>query len=1085
MAEEAVAPPVATTPTLTTTLPPVVNTELAIDKTTSAIANELRAVIRGEVRSDPFALTMYATDASMYEIEPLVVVYPRDEEDVRMCAWFAAKHHIPIIPRGAGSGLTGACLGRAIILDLNVHLVGILELDRQNETVAVEAGVTLDSLNRALKPYGFRVGPDPESSDRCTIGGMIANNSCGKRSLQYGAMRDSLISARVALADGTVCNFRSVVRDGADHTRKKNDAGLAGKLNRELPTLLKQHETVIETGANKIKAERDCCGYLLHRVNGVENFHPQRLLCGSEGTLGIVTEAVVKVFPLPGATGLVTVTFATLLDAAKAVVLLRQTQPVACELFDALIMKLARQARPEHAHLLPEDAGAMLALEYEDTNSAGVEQQIQNLQDRLKEGTPHQAIHILRSPEEQASLWATRKAATPLLFKRSDGCQPIPFVEDAAVPIDKLGEYVEKMIKIFEKYKLDYACYAHVGHGEPHFRPFMDLTKQEHVNLLEKVAGECHTLVWSLGGTISGEHGEGLVRAQWVEKQVGQDLYAVFKAVKDLFDPHGVFNPNKKITADPHLMLKNLRLGPGYRFSQGERPKPSYISPNQAANFRMFKPQTAVRSEMTVEGLVSPDQVHAHGVALLHWREGELEDETTRCNGNGHCRTTGTEAAMCPRFKYNRVEDASPRAKANVLRRMLNGRQRQGSFGSPEVVEIMDYCFNCKRCVDECPSNINIPKLAMEAKARYHMSHGLSFDKWLFVNAEFFFRLGHACAPLANTLNALPLVKWLVEKVTGIDRRRELPRFKHWRLRHKLTYTPGGTRPKVALYLDLYQRYCQPDLAQAAVDILEHHGFEVAVPNLPWTNMPALTHGAALVARKQIRTVTAGLAPFAYKDIPILTLEPTAALCMTEDFLYYVDTPESRAVARHTQDFCAFLLGMHRQKRFKTDFQRVDLSLAYLTGCHMKALGVGTPAVDLLRLVPGLSVAKLSDQVCCGMAGDFGMLRKHYDESMGIGRSLFLEASASDATHGCTESSGCAMQLEHGTGKPTMHPVHVLAQAYGLARSELTAFTYEPCDLPAKEEGHADDEHEKENVLNASVVAPTLVREKDHAHSRH
>ncbi|MBI3831221.1 MAG: FAD-binding protein [Planctomycetes bacterium] len=1031
-----------------------------MDITTSNIARELRNIIRGEVRDDPFALSMYSTDASIYEIEPLVVAYPRDEEDVRACIWFARTHNVPVIARGAGSGLTGECLGRAIILDMNVHMARIIELDRQNLTVAVEAGVVLDSLNRALKPYGFRVGPDPESRDRCTIGGMIANNSCGARSLKYGSMRDNLVSCRVVLSDGTVTNLRSVVRGGSDHERKKHEEGLAGAISRELPEICAKNIDAIKKGTQKIRAERNRSGYLVDGVNGVEHFHPQRLIAGSEGTLGVVTEAIVRVVPLPGETSLAAVCFASLADSAKAVPAIRETRPVACELLDRTIMNLARQARPEHAHLLPENAAAMLLVEYEADNREAAQAKLTVLEDRLKQGVAHQNFIPIPSRKDQQAVWAMRKAATPLLFRRPDGLQPVPIVEDAAVPIEKLAEYVEKMQKVFEKYKLEYSCYAHAGHGEPHFRPMLDLTKKEHVDLLEKLAGDCHALVWACEGTISGEHGEGLARAQWIEKQAGKDLYEVFKQVKALFDPAGILNPNKKITKDAHLMIKNLRQGANYRLSQGERPKPSSINPTQAANYRMFKPQTSVWSEMTVEGFASnPENVHNHGASVLHWAQGEMQDETTRCNGNGHCRSTGPEAAMCPRFKYNRIEDASPRAKANILRRMMTGRQRQGAFNSPEVIEIMDYCFNCKRCVDECPSAVNIPKIAMEAKARYHASHGLTRDQWFFTRMELWCRMGRALAPLANTVSEFAIFRWLLEKAVGLDRRRDLPKFKSLRLRHRLTFSPEGPRPKVVLYPDLVPKYNNPELLQAAVDVLEHNGFEVLVAEAPWTNMPALTNGAAVEARANIREVVSVLAPYAYRGWPILCLEPTATLCLTKDFLYYVDTPETRAVSRHTQDLGGFLLGLHKQKRLKTNFQRIEVDFAYLTACHMKALGIGKPAVELLRLVPGVKVQTLDDKVCCGMAGDFGMVKKHYDEAMWIGRNLFREAAECSARAGCCESSGCKMQLEHGTGKPTVHPISILAAAYGFAPAEARTFMLEPIDSAAPETHGEDASH--------------------------
>ncbi|HYG73510.1 MAG TPA: FAD-linked oxidase C-terminal domain-containing protein [Planctomycetota bacterium] len=1010
-------------------------TQEVLDRSSTTLAKALSEVFKGEILSDPFTRSLYATDASIYEIEPILVCYPMDELDVRGCLWFAQKNGVAVIARGGGSGLGGESLGQAIIMDLTVHMNRIVELDKEHNTVTVQTGLVLDSLNRALKPYGYRFGPDPSSGSRCTIGGMIANNASGARSLRFGDTRQNLVAARLCLMDGTVTLANPTRLDNKDYEDKKKEEGFSGRIHRELPGILQNNAAVI--AAKKPKSERNACGYLLDGVLQDGVYDLPKLLCGSQGTLGVVSEAVLKVEPISGAYGVCIVYFASLVDAAKAAPLIRQTNPIACELLDQKLIELGRQAKPELSHLLPQDAGALLAVEYEAADETAVEALLESLKAKLQ-GVTHQSLKLVPEIKDQEDIWAIRAAATPLLFRRKDNLQPVPFVEDAAVPVEKLATYIEKAGVIFAKYKLEWTAYAHAGSGEVHLRPFMDLRRKEHLDLLEKVAGEVHAAAWECGGTISGEHSDGLVRSQWIEKQAGKDLYAVYKEIKELFDPSGLLNPNKKITKDAHLMLKNLRFGENYRFSTGEKPKNWSINPTQAVNWRMFKSQTSVRTEMTVEGFATnPHDVKYHGRSPLNWAGTEMADETERCNGCAHCKTTGPEEDMCPRFKFERIEDASPRAKANVLRRLMTGRQKQGTFSSDEVLEIMDTCYNCKLCHDGCPSHVNIPKIVLEAKARYHQAHGISIDKWVLMQCDRVCRVGQYVAPLVNMINEFAPYRFLLEKVTGLDRRRNIARIRPWKFRKSLVSSATSDRPRVVLYLDLYSRYSHPEIAQAAINVLEHNNIEVEIPDAPPVNLSALMNGAVLEARANGTAIGKALSPYAFKGMPILTLDASTCMSLQEDVLSYVDTPETRAVARHARDIGDFLLELYRCKKMKIDFQPVEAVFGYHQACHHKALHIGTPAVEILKHVPGVKIMQIN-QGCCGNPGNWGLIRKNYDESMYIGKGLFQElADEKNAIqYGLTEQASCKCQMEHGSSKTSLHPVQILAAAYGYADAQ-------------------------------------------------
>lgn len=1045
----------------------------SIDLSTSTIAFELGKLVRGEIRSDPFALSMYATDASLYEIEPLLVVYPRDEEDVRAVAWFGSRYGLPVIPRGAGSGLSGESLGRAIVLDLNIHMARIIELDRQNRTVVVESGVVLDSLNRALRPYGFRIGPDPDSSAVCTVGGMIANNAVGVRCQKYGSTRESLISARAVLSDGTVTNFRPIPLDGSVHQRKKDEEGLAGKINRELPELVKRHAKTIAAYQPQVPRARG--GYNLLGVLNGDTFDPAGLLCGSEGTLGIVTEAVLKVEPLPGYTSLAVAAFGSLADAAKAAPAVLDTVPVACELLDAATAGLGAQARPAAAKHFPEGA-AFLLVEYEGPNYDAVQERLTALELRLRDGAGSTGFAKVGERAEQEAVWALRKAGLAMLFFRDDGLQPVSVVDEAAVPATKLGAFVEQAAGIFEKHGVHGTAYGPLGLGTPRLRPMLNLRLADHVAKMEKIAAEVHKAARDAGGTSCGGYAEGLARAEASNEEAGKALSAVWAEVKDLFDPRNTLNPGKKVGADPKGVAKNLKLGANYQFSDGDRPKVSSIDPTQAANPKMFRSQTAVYAPSTVEGVATNlADIHHHGKTMLHWAESELDLLVNKMNGYLLDRTTSREAEGCPRFKYHRLEDAAPRAWTNVVRRMMNGRQKGGSFTSQELVAMFEFCRNSRLCGEELPGAPRIGKLAMEVKARYRGTHGLDRIEQLFLIWENFLKLGRFLAPLANTVNDLPFPRWVLEQLTGIDRRRPLPHLRSLRYRHRNTYDPNGPRPKAVLYGDTYTRYHAPEILQSAIDVLEHQGYEVLVADVPCNNESVLAQGTLIDARAMVRKITAALAEYAFLGYPILCLEATDTLCLTQDYVHFVDTPEVRTVARHTQDLTAFLGGLAKQGKLKTDFDRVEARLGYHQPTHHHALRIGRPAVEVLEMIPGVQIV-FQDDTCCGALGHFSLSRKRYDEAMWIGRGLFRRMSHPEVQYGLTDSFHCLQQMRHGGGKPALHPVQVLAAAYGFGQAAVKDYGYEGMDVhgaanhaadvsehgaPAGHDSHAD--HDKED----------------------
>lgn len=949
-----------------------------------AIARDLRARLYGEVLSDPGTRSLYATDASIYEIEPLCVVYPEDEEDVACAVAYAARRGLPIIARGGGSGLAGESLGRAIILDFTVHMNRLLELAPDSRTVTVEPGMILDHLNGLVAGHRLRFGPDPSSSATASVGGVLGNNSTGAHWGTYGYARDHVAQTRVVMADAEAFTCRPVVTDGEEfRCLGASSDGILARVHRELPRLLAENEQLI--GQHQPKTTRNRAGYLLPGVlrDGVLDLN--KLLVGSEGTLGIFTRATLKLVRQPPLTGLTLLYFASLEEMAAAVPVIMRASPDTCELMDRVLMDLALKAVPELAHFLPPEAGAMIYVEFSGESEEELHAGYARLDAALREAAVKPLRRLATSdPRERETAWRTRKVAVPLLFQRSDDLQPIPFLEDVAVPPEALRQYLERLTTVFVRHGLAYSAYAHAGDGELHIRPMMNLKRSRDVALLETIAGEIYPVVWELGGTISGEHGEGLVRAQWLSGQYGP-LYEVFRRIKQLFDPAGILNPDKKITGDPHLMTKDLRFGESYRLTPG--------------------------------------------TPRLYWAPGEFARELERCNGDGACRTLGREVEMCPRYKAAPREHAAPRAKANLLRRLLNGRQHPARFSDRTVWEILDSCFNCKMCQFGCPSAVNIPKLVMEAKARFVAERGLPRALKVLSHAETFARLGAPLAPLVEFFGQSPVARLVGEKLVGIARQRSLPPCR--KLRARPLPAHSTTKPRVILYPDLYARYYAPEIAQAALAVLEHHGFAVLLPDTPWCGMPLLEYGAVKAARKLIRRNLAALRPYLEDNVPLLVPEPTATLCLTQEWSWFEHTPEVMKIAACALDLMSFLARLSAEGRLRTDFQDLGgVNLGYHQPCHHRALQIGKPGMELVAALPGVSV-HLMEQGCCGMAGTFGMRAIGYEESRRIGRALLQELKSERIDLGLTECSTCRLQMVEGSGKKTVHPIEVLAWAYG------------------------------------------------------
>jgi anaerobic glycerol-3-phosphate dehydrogenase C subunit len=954
--------------------------------TSQMIGQKLRTLVSGRVYDDALHLALYSTDASIYQIQPTCVVLPRSIEDIQATVRFAAENGIPVTARGAGSGLAGESLCSGIVMDTTELFNNVVEFDADQGLVTCQAGVVLERLNAGVGKLGWQFGPDPASGTRASIGGITANNSTGAHSIKYGYTEAHIDSMKVVLADGQVATLRAVPAGEIEGLRGKSER--ASQLAVAIHDLLAPEQEAI---ANRWpKSQRNRSGYNLHRAMMDGFVNPHRLISGSEGTLAVIGEVTLRLVRRPKVKALVQLHFATLDDAAKAAAAVFLMQPAACELMDKPLADIARKAYPHFAKALPPpDVAASLIVEYDGDTLDEVKEKLAKVPPAIDWAVKW---NMITDPAEQKMTWSARKAAVPLLFRMPGKKQPVPFIEDVAVPVEKFPEYIHGLEAILGRYGTPVSYFAHAGHGECHTRPYLDLHDPAEVDKMCAIAKETYQLVWRLGGTISGEHGEGLSRVAYIQQQYGP-LYDLMRQVKTIFDPAGTLNPGKIIGDDPEVSRKNLRFH------------------NQALAGR-------TRTQLVFRG-------------------DEFVDTIEKCNGNGECRTREPGGTMCPIFRVVGAEEASPRAHANMMRHYITGLLPEELLGSDDFKRCADYCVNCKMCRIECPSAVDVPKLMLEARAQYAARRGLTRAEKTLSRAKPMSILNSYTAPIANFMGRFGPFRAFLEKVGGVDRRRQLPRFNFgsflWRYKALANGSYWSTQPtdRVSYFVDLFANYNDHSLARAVMAVLQHNGIDVSLPVQTDCGMPGIDYGDVEYARKSVASNLRTLTPEVRAGRKIICSEPTAALCIQEEYLYLNDSPEAHDLAGATRELCSYLLDLHKQGKLRTDFQPVEMHFGYHAPCHVKAMEIGYPGVELVKLVPGVKVTVI-DRGCCGVAGTYGFQKKNFETSMEAGAGLFEAMKAPEIQYGLSECSTCKMQMEQGSGKYCYHPVKVLAMAYGI-----------------------------------------------------
>ncbi len=952
-----------------------------MQKKPEQVAADLSNIVQGDVFADVLHRAAFSTDASIYRIIPTCVVAPRDTSDVVAVVKYAHARKIPVVARGAGTGLAGETLCNGIVFDMTRYMNRIISVDNNGTKAVCEPGVVLEDLNNFVAKYGRKIGPDPSSSNRATVGGVVANNSTGAHFLQYGYIVNYVESIEAVLVDGNVVQFEN----DFDPEQASNDR--AAQIARNCISILHDKEAVITKSLPKVGRNRS--GYNIGGICHNGRIDLARLLTGSEGTLAIFTKITLKTVDIPSAKALLQLEFDSLAKMAKAAPIIVKSGASACELMSKTAIEMAYEALPEYRDVLPAGAAAVLLVEHTGQNQDEVRKKIESTDKAV--GAIASGRTIVLDAKQQEHIWRSRKDAGPLLYRARGRKHPAEFMEDVSVGAEGLEKYIAGLEEIGKRYDIAMSYFGHAGDGLLHIRPYMDLSEADDVEKMRSMANEVFELAWSLGGTISGEHAEGLSRVAFIRRQCGDEFYELMQQIKKTFDPDNLMNPGKIINDDPDVMVKNLRA----------------------------------------ENKIQPERLKTD----LLFEKDEIRFALEQCYGCGLCRSRDSDLRMCPVFRALGEELGTSRAKSNILHFWATGHLQDEDFESPEFRKFLDLCVNCRACLVDCPSAVDIPKLLSVARAKYIKRMGLRRAELVLSHNRYLSILGSIFSPISNFFMQWPVFKRLLDKTVGLDKRRDMPRFRRSSFlkagRKYLKACEPITAPidKVAYFTDTYANYNDHELGFAVLEVLRANGIEVILPKQRPAPLPAIVYGDVKRARKDLAFNVKHLANAVRDGFKIICSEPSAALCLKEEPRHFVAGEDAELVSQNTYELMNYLLSLHLKDKLKPATKPITQEYVYHLPCHLCAVGNGMASIKLLQELCGINVVDLKAS-CCGLAGTFGMQKKNYELSSQIAAGLKEALKQSPTKNVLTECSACKMQIEHISDKIVRHPIKVLAEAY-------------------------------------------------------
>lgn len=958
----------------------------------------------GELLTDHASRVLYATDASAYRELPLAVAIPRNEEDLVALVHFAAGHSLSLIPRTAGTSLAGQVVGQGIVVDLSNHFNNILEVNAQQQWVRVQPGVVRDDLNRYLEPFGLMFGPETATANRAMIGGMIGNNSCGANSIVYGSTREHLIEVKAVLSDGSITTFGPL--SDLEFVAKSRGAKTTGdqetRIYSSLKTLLsdKKNQQGIIDGFPKASIPRRNTGYALDQLLQLHPFNPKgapfnlcRLLAGSEGTLALISEARLNLVPLPSKERcLVCIHFHSIHESLLGNLIALKYKPSACEMIDHYILECTKEniEQRKNRFFVQGDPQVVLIVELSGVDARDWQQQAQAMiADLEAEGLGYH--YPIVSGEQINQVWQLRKAGLGLLANIPGEGKAAPVIEDTAVDVQELPQYIQEFNEILKKYHLYSVHYAHAGTGELHLRPILNLKAASGQKMFRTIAEEIAVLVKKYRGSLSGEHGDGRLRGEFIPFMLGEHNYGLLKETKRVWDPQNIFNPGKIVDAPPM---------------------------DQSLRYQVDQPTSQFSTLMEFEPF------------------GGILQAAEQCNGSGDCRKTALSGGtMCPSYMATRREHHTTRARANILREMLTRSTNKNPFDHEEIREVMDLCLSCKGCKAECPSNVDVAKLKAEFQYQYYLSRGIPFRTRLIGGFNRANQLASIAPGVYNFLISNPVTGNLFKYLAGFARQRPLPKLHHTTLRSWYQQqSPEIHDRKVLLFCDEFTNFNDTGIGITAVKLLQSLGYQVIIPQHMESGRTFISKGLLKQARKVAVANVNSLKDQVSEATPLVGIEPSAILSFRDEYLSIVGKDlkeEATRIAGHTFTIEEFLAAEIEKGHIRKDRFTEESRLIRLHGhCHQKAISSLVPAKKMLSLPSNYEV-QLIPSGCCGMAGSFGYEKEHYQLSMQIGELVLFPTirALKDDVIVAAPGTSCRHQIMDGTGRRAMHPVEIWWEA--------------------------------------------------------
>ncbi|HMP90172.1 MAG TPA: FAD-linked oxidase C-terminal domain-containing protein [Kiritimatiellia bacterium] len=930
------------------------------------------SLLGNRARHDEATLAAYSSDASMYQFKPLLVIEPASCQEILDAMAICRQFELPILPRGGGTSLVGQSIGKAVVFDVSRHFNRIIELDKKSRWIRVEPGITRDALNLYLQPYGLQFAPDPATSSRANIGGMIASNAAGMRSIRYGMTIDHILEITVALTDGTILQLG----------KSSEPSDLTSNVIVGLQKILEREQDEIINRFPKVR--RRSGGYSLDAFVGPKPWNMAKIIAGSEGTLGFILDAKLSLEPLPRYSSLCLAHFQDLMECLRAVSTVNSFNPSAVELLDGVIINQARQhvLTRDTCHMINGEPEGLLVIEFQSDSIEDNRESAVALKTALETRTACYAFSIIDNESSIRDVWLMRESALGLITTVQGNRKPTPYIEDASVPPDNLPDYVSDVLAVCRQHGQPVSLFAHAGVGLLHIRPLHDLHSRADIDQMLKIQNEVFELVRKYKGSWSGEHGDGIIRGSFNREFFGERIYQVFREIKTLFDPDGLMNPGRILDTPPRD--ESLRFG-AYQ-------KPESLTP------------------------------------AFQWSEnGGLLSAVEQCTGIGACRKIGA-GVMCPSYMALRDEVHGTRGRANVLRLALTGQLGPNALVGDDVMNAFDLCLSCKGCRSECPNKVDVGKMKTELVHNYYKHHRRSIRSSLFSRTNLLGRLfSGAIAPIVNTLLHSHILRQLLDSLLKIDARRKLPdyadeTFSQWF--HSRTDQQKEAVIPVVLFNDYVTEYHEPELGKSAVRILEACGMNVQLISNCDSQRPALSQAMLDRAREFGAQLFDRLAKSGGNNDPILVIEPSSLSALIQDLPDLIHNEQAvKSVLPRLMLLDDFLAMRINADTFKTPSAPVFV----FNHCHQRSMDGGRSTIKLLQQIKGLDM-RTSRAGCCGMAGSFGYEKEHYELSVKIARDRLLPEINDLDEHAIILANGfsCRQQIRDLTGRQALHPVQYL-----------------------------------------------------------